>query len=250
MEEAPVLIHLHGVPEYVTYSYVVMLILALSALLVRRRLQLVPRGMQNVLEVAVESLLKIVDATMGKDGERYFPLIATLGLFILLSNLLGLIPGFMSPTSNLNTTAACAIIVFFIYNYEGIRVHGLGAYLKHFMGPMPLLAPLMFPIEIISHLARPLSLSMRLFGNIFGEDKVLFILFLLVPFFVPLPMMAFAIFTSFLQAFVFMLLSMIYIGGAIEHAHEPAEHVAEGSYVDAMSHIEETSEEAMKTTRF
>lgn len=250
MEEAPVLIHLHGVPEYVTYSYVVMLILALSALLVRRRLQLVPRGMQNVLEVAVESLLKIVDATMGKDGERYFPLIATLGLFILLSNLLGLIPGFMSPTSNLNTTAACAVIVFFIYNYEGIRVHGLGAYLKHFMGPMPLLAPLMFPIEIISHLARPLSLSMRLFGNIFGEDKVLFILFLLVPFFVPLPMMAFAIFTSFLQAFVFMLLSMIYIGGAIEHAHDPSEHVAEGSYVDAMSHIEGTSEEALKTTRF
>lgn len=250
MEEAPLLIHISGVPEYVTYTYVVMLVLGLTSYLVRRRLRFVPTGWQNVLEVAVESLHNIVDTTMGKEGRRYFPLIATLGLFILLSNLLGLVPGFMSPTSNLNTTVACAIIVFCVYNYEGVREHGFINYMKHFMGPMPILAPLMFPIEIISHLARPLSLSMRLFGNIFGEDKVLFILFLLVPFLIPLPMMAFAIFTSFLQAFVFMLLSMIYIGGAIEHAHDKAEHVAEGSYVDSMSHIETTPEEALKTTRF
>ena len=250
MEHAPLLLHIQGVPDHVAYSYVVMLLLGVTAFLVRRRLQMVPTGWQNFLEATVESLQNIVEATMGKEGERYFPLIATLGLFILVSNLMGLVPGFVPPTGNINTTAACAIIVFFVYNYEGVRVHGLGAYIKHFMGPIPWLAPLMFPIEIISHLARPLSLAMRLFGNIFGKEMILLILFALVPFLVPLPMMAFGIFIGFLQAFVFMLLSMIYIGGAIEHAHDHTEHVAEGSYVDAMSHIEETSEEAMKSTRF
>ncbi len=138
---------------------------------------------------------------------------------LLFSNFLGLIPGFLAPTSNLNSTAAPALVVFAVYQYIGIRKHGAG-YIKHFfLGPVSWLAPLMLIIELIGHFARPLSLSMRLFGNIFGEDLVIIILFMLVPFLVPLPMFFLGLFTSALQAYVFMMLSMIYISGALEEAH-------------------------------
>ena len=155
---------------------------------------------------------------MGPEGRPFFPLIATLGLYILTSNLLGLIPGFESPTSNLNTTVSMALVVFVMTHVVGIRIHGF-KYVKHFLGPIWWLTPLMLVIELISHLARIISLSVRLFGNIMGEDKVLAVVVLLVPFLVPLPVFVLMIFTSFIQTIVFMLLAMMYIAGAMAEAH-------------------------------
>ncbi|MBI3092056.1 MAG: F0F1 ATP synthase subunit A [Candidatus Tectomicrobia bacterium] len=204
--------------EHVTYTWFLILLFLAAGLLVRRRLERVPRGAQNVFEAVVEGITSFMDTTMGHGGSRYFPLIGALAFFILLSNLMGIIPGGMSPTSNINTNAACALTVFLATHYVGFKTHGI-KYVRHFTGPIIWLAPLMMPIEIIGHLARPLSLSVRLFGNIRGEDLVIIILVSLVPLIVPLPMFFLAIFTSIIQTFVFCLLSMIYIAGAMEHAH-------------------------------
>jgi F-type H+-transporting ATPase subunit a len=146
-------------------------------------------------------------------------LIATFFIFIFFSNVFGLIPGFFSPTANINTTLACALIVFVTTHVVGIKIHGV-KYIKHFLGPIWWLAPLMLIIEIIGHFSRILSLTLRLFGNIMGEDLVLAILLMLAgQFLAPLPMMFLAVFTSFVQAFIFSLLTMLYISGAMEHAH-------------------------------
>jgi F-type H+-transporting ATPase subunit a len=146
-------------------------------------------------------------------------MIATFFIFIFFSNVFGLIPGFFYPTANINTTLACALIVFVTTHIVGIKIHG-PKYIKHFLGPIWWLAPLMLPIELIGHLSRVLSLTLRLFGNIMGEDLVLAILLMLAgQFLAPLPMMFLAVFTSFVQAFIFSLLTMLYISGAMEHAH-------------------------------
>src|SRR5438128_12106684 len=146
-----------------------MIILTGVAFMATRRLELVPRGAQNAMEVVLEQIQGMIDDVMGPQGRPYLPFIATLGLFILTANLMSLVPGLAGPTTNLNTTAACALVVFCTYHYIGIRKHGLIAYLKHFTGPVPLLLkPLMFVIEMFTHLARPLSLTVRLFGNMFG----------------------------------------------------------------------------------
>jgi F-type H+-transporting ATPase subunit a len=187
----------------------------------------------------------MIDDVIGPEGRRYLPLIATLGLFVLTGNLLSLVPGMAGPTANVNTTAACAIVVFFSYHVIGIKRQGLGNYVKHFMGPVPWLAPLMVPIELISHVARPLSLSLRLFGNMTGGHILLAIIFFLMGFqgligwafsgsavgavvggIGGVIMIAFTvgflyplkILVSFLQAFIFVMLTMLYIAGAIEHA--------------------------------
>src|SRR5207247_732847 len=140
-------------------AWLVMIILATVAFVASRNLQLVPRGAQNVLEVVLEQFNQMIDDVMGHEGRRYLPLLATLGLFILTGNLMSLVPGLAGPTGNLNTTAACALVVFVAYHAIGARKQGVLAYLKHFAGPVPLpLKPLMFVIELISHLARPLSL--------------------------------------------------------------------------------------------
>ncbi|HEU5323808.1 MAG TPA: F0F1 ATP synthase subunit A, partial [Methylomirabilota bacterium] len=167
--EHPPIVRLPGIPDHVAYTWLVMLILAAVAFLASRRVALVPRGAQNLLEVVLEQFLQLIDDVIGPEGRRYLPLIATLGLFILVGNLLGLVPGAAGPTANLNTTAACALVVFVAYHWIGVRKQGALTYLKHFTGPVPLaLKPLMFVIEIISHLARPLSLTLRLFGNMVG----------------------------------------------------------------------------------
>jgi F-type H+-transporting ATPase subunit a len=202
----------------VSYTWFIMAVLALFSFLATRRMSILPSGFQNVMEVVVEGFDNLITESMGHEGRRFFPLIATLGLYILTSNLLGLIPGFESPTSNLNTTVSMAVVVFITTHVVGIRVHGF-KYIKQFLGPIWWLTPLMLPIEIVSHLARPLSLSVRLFGNIMGEDKVLAVVVLLVPFLVPLPVFVLMIFTSFIQTIVFMLLAMMYIAGAMEGAH-------------------------------
>ena len=202
----------------VSYSWFVMGLLALFSFLATRRMSMVPGRFQNVMETILGGFDDLVTETMGPEGRKFFPLIATLGLYILASNLIGLFPGFESPTANLNTTVSVAIVVFITTHVVGIRLHGM-KYIKHFLGPIWWLTPLMVVIEIVSHLARPLSLSVRLFGNIMGEDKVLAVVVLLVPFLVPLPVFVLMIFTSFIQTVVFMLLAMMYIAGAMEEAH-------------------------------
>ncbi len=202
----------------VSYTWFIMVLLAFFSFLATRRMNILPGGFQNVMEVVVEGFDNLITESMGHEGRKFFPLIATLGLYILTSNLLGLIPGFESPTANLNTTVSMAVVVFVTTHVVGIRVHGF-KYVKQFLGPIWWLTPLMLPIEIVSHLARVISLSFRLFGNIAGEDKVLAVVVLLVPFLIPLPVFVLMIFTSFIQTIVFMLLAMMYISGAMEGAH-------------------------------
>jgi len=208
---------------HVIYSWLVIILLGVTAWLSTKKINLIPRGAQNFFEVAIEGLEDFTVGIMGEEGRPYFPLLATLFIYILTSNLLGLVPGLLSPTSNINTTLSCAVVVFIMTHYVGLKNHGL-KYVKHFTGnwegPMWIIAVIYCPIEIISHLSRVLSLTLRLFGNVMGEDLVIAILlFLAGKFFAPLPMMFMAIFTSTVQAFVFMLLSTIYISAAIEHAH-------------------------------
>ena len=208
----------HSDLNNVLNTWIVMIILIVAAVLVKNKLQMVPKGSQNFWEVVVSTLEDIVVETMGEQGRPYFALVASLGLFILMCNLIGIIPGFDSSTNNLNTTLALALVSFVTTHFVGIRTHGV-KYVKHFLGPVPWLIPLMLPIEIIGHLSRILSLSFRLFGNIMGEDLAVIILTLLVPYLVPLPMILLQVFTSFIQTLVFIMLTMMYIVGSLEEAH-------------------------------
>jgi F-type H+-transporting ATPase subunit a len=208
----------HYVPEHVAYTLFVFVLLALLSLLATRHLAVYPGKSQNVMEVILGGFDSLLNEIMGHNGRKFFPLIATLGLFILTSNLIGIIPGFESPTANINTNAAMAIVVFLSTHVVGVKEHGL-KYFKQFMGPVWWLTPLMVPIELISHISRPLSLTFRLFGNIKGEDIVLLVVLLLVPYFVPIPVFILMIFTSLVQTLVFMLLAMMYIAGAMEEGH-------------------------------
>lgn len=210
----------HLVPDYIVMSLIAALLLILFLGLATRRRHLVPTKLQSTLELIIEAFESLLIDIIGEEGKKYLPMIATIGLFILTCNLLGLVPGFMAPTSKLNVTAGCALVVFVFYHWQGIKTQGLFKYLKHLAGPIPLLAPLMLPIEIISHFSRPVSLSIRLFGNIFAEELLILIIASIIPFFLPLPFMAVAIFTSIIQAFVFVLLSCIYIAGAVAHEEE------------------------------
>ena len=210
-------LHLH-LGEHVTYTWFVMLVLILLAFAASRAVKEVPSGLQNFMEVVIGGVENLIEETMGPKGKAYFPLIASFALFILVSNLVALIPGFYPPTANLNTNFALALTVFAMTHIIGFKEHGF-SYLKHFMGPILVLAPLMFIIEIIGHLARPLSLSLRLFGNMYGHEIVLMIFFALVPFLLPVPMMLMGVLVACIQTFVFTLLAMIYIAGALEEAH-------------------------------
>jgi len=211
---------LNPLPEHYKFifvSWVVMAILVVVALLARRSLSLVPKGWQNIMETYVEGMLNFMSDLMGgKDARPYLPLIGTLFLFILFGNWIGLVPGFVASDANWNITIAPAIVVFFYYHYLGIRKHGALKYLKHFGGPVLWLSPLIFLLESIGHLARVLSLSVRLFGNIFGEESLFIVLFTLVPLLIPVPVMFLSIFFGFIQALVFTLLSIVYIALAIE----------------------------------
>lgn len=175
-----------------------------------------------LLEMLVEAVLSLMEGVMGeKNARRYFPLVGSLAVFILFSNLLGMIPGFVPPTDSLSTTLALGTIVFFATHYYGVKEHGI-AYFKHFLGPiikwyaLPLMA-LMFVIELISHLVRPCSLGVRLMGNIMGDHKVLFIFLGFGILLIPLPIMALGLVVAVVQTLVFCLLSIVYIGLAIEH---------------------------------
>jgi F-type H+-transporting ATPase subunit a len=207
------------IPPHVTYAVVVSLILLGLGMLAGKKISMVPTGAQNVFELIVGGLEDFMVEITGEEGRAFFPYICTVFLFIMTCNLIGLIPGFLSPTANINTTLSLALCTFLYTHYLGVKYHG-AKYIKHFLGPIPALAPLFLPIEIIGHFARVLSLTLRLFGNIMGEDLVLAILlFLAGMFLAPLPMMFLAVFTSVVQAFVFTLLSMMYFAGSMEHAH-------------------------------
>jgi F-type H+-transporting ATPase subunit a len=187
----------------------------------QKKMQLVPTGSQNVLEAFIGGIIAMGADTMGeKNARQYLPLIGSLALLIFVSNMIGVIPGFEAPTSNINFTLSLALMVFVYYNYVGIKLNGFINYFKHFMGPMPILAPLMFPIEIISHISRIISLSFRLFGSIRGDDMFLMVLLMLVPWLLPLP--GFFLLTAFglLQAFIFSILTYVYIAGSVMMAEE------------------------------
>ncbi len=187
-----------------------------------------PTTKQQTFEVGVEALRDMLKDLIGPKGLQHFPVIATFALLILVSNLMGFIPGLISATANLNITLALAITSFLYYNYIGIKENGVVGYLKHFMGPVALLAPLMFLIELVSHFARILSLSLRLFGNIYGEEQVGGVIGSLVPWGVPILLMPLALLASFLQTFIFIVLSMLYIAEMThhedEHGHGEAAH--------------------------
>jgi F-type H+-transporting ATPase subunit a len=204
--------------DAIIYTWFVIALLLVLSLLATKAVKTIPGGLQNFMEVVIGGIENMIVETMGEHGRPFFPLIATLAIFVLVSNLIGLVPGFFPPTANINTTAACAVIVFISTHIVGIKHHGLG-YIKHFLGPIAWLAPVMFFIEVIGHMSRPVSLTLRLFGNMNGHELVLMIFFGLAPFLVPLPMMLMGVLVSFIQAFVFMLLAMIYIQGSLEHAH-------------------------------
>lgn len=210
-------VHTH-LGDHVTHMWFVMLILILLAFLASRTIKQVPTGLQNLMEATIAGIENLIEETMGPKGKAYFPMLATFALFILVSNLIGLIPGLYPPTANLNTNAALALTVFAMTHIVGFKEHGI-SYLKHFMGPILALAPLIFVIEIIGHMARPLSLSLRLFGNMYGHEIVLMIFLALVPVLMPVPMMLMGVLIAFIQTFVFTLLAMIYIAGALEEAH-------------------------------
>lgn len=174
-----------------------------------------PGPIQHMLEFIVAGLKDLLRDIIGHEGDQYIYIIGAYTVFIFLCNIFGLFYFLQPPTSNPNTTFALSISAFLYYNYEGIRKQGLFGYLKHFMGPVLWLAPLMFIIEMIGNFARMLSLGMRLFGNIFGEHTATGIFMGLVPIVVPWPMMALGIFGALLQTFVFIMLLTVYIGGAV-----------------------------------
>ena len=257
--EHPPILTIPGVPDYILYTWVAMAILIALSFAATRHLALVPRGVQNIMEMVLEQFIALLDDVIGHEGRRYLPLVGTLGVFILTANLLGLIPGLMAPTGNLNSTVALALIVFITYHVIGARKVGLVAYLKHFAGPLLdaelfpnrvmdfafklVLVPLYFVIEVVSHLARPLSLALRLFGNMAGGHILLAVMFLLTmgmvgwtfsgsigPISLGLPgsllLIAFTswflfplkLLVALLQAFIFCMLTMVYIAGAVEEA--------------------------------
>jgi F-type H+-transporting ATPase subunit a len=223
---------LKNLPPHVSNAIIVSIILLVIVIIAYRQLKksendIVPSprfSLRNLMELIVEFLSKLISDTMGPRGTEFILIIGTLALFILFNNLSGLIPGFLPATDNTNTTFACSLTVFVMTHFYGFREHGV-KYLKHFVfinpsWPWPanaLLSILMCPIELIGHFARPLSLGLRLFGNILGDHYATAIFFSLVSLLVPLPIMILGLFVCFVQAFVFILLSMVYFSGAIAH---------------------------------
>jgi F-type H+-transporting ATPase subunit a len=207
------------IPDAAIMTLLLTLLIAILFPLAARRFdRKSPRGVQSFLEMLVSFLRELVGETIGTEGIRtYLPIIGALFVFIAMGNLFGLFYFLQPPTGSLSTTAALAVISFVYFNVQGFREKGFAGYLKHFMGPMLLIAPLFFVIEIIGTFARILSLSLRLFMNIFGEHATTGVFASLVPIVVPWPMMALGLFTALLQAYVFALLSTVYIAEAVEH---------------------------------
>lgn len=225
-------------PPHVPVAVFVAAVLCLIGYFGTRKRQRIPSGLQNALEMVVEGLERLLATQLGPHAARYVPFLISLFLFILCMNLAGLVPGFISPTANLNTTLALAIIVFLAVQFYGLTANGFWGYVRHFAGDVkgmplvfaPLVVAILFPLYIIEEVVKPLSLSVRLFGNVFGEDTVIaqFIAMgdrlpklLGIPIPIALPMFGLAIFTGFVQALVFTLLSAVYL--SLFEPHETAE---------------------------
>jgi F-type H+-transporting ATPase subunit a len=205
--------------KQVIYSWFIMLLLIVGGFLMTRKIKMVPGKGQNLAELIVGGLEDFTVGITGPEGKAFFPYIATIFLYILFSNMIGLVPGFFSPTADFNTTLSMAICTFILTHAIGIKYHGI-KYVKHFLGPIPLLAPFMLIIELIGHVARVMSLSIRLLGNIAGKETVLGILFVLAGLYLaPLPILCLGVLVSLIQALVFALLSIVYFAGAMEEAH-------------------------------
>jgi F-type H+-transporting ATPase subunit a len=202
------------IPNYLVMAALIIVFWTIVSLIVRSRLSVDnPGKLQILVEDALGALQSMLHDYVGHKGPRYLAIVATMFVFILSGNLMGLIPGLMAPTGSINVTLGCALTVAVYYHIQGLKEQGVGPYLKHFAAPpgAPIfLAPIMLPL--------------RLFGNIFGEELVILILFSIVPFLVPLPMMFLGLITASLQAFIFVLLSTIYLGGAVATEHEHHEH--------------------------
>lgn len=212
----------HGQVEVIgSHLILTAIVVLIIARLAVNKMQLVPTGTQNVMETYLQGVVSMGKDSMGeKNAKKFMPLIATLGLLIFVANMMGIVPGFESVTANINFTLSLAVLVFLYYNYLGFKENGAAKYLGHMMGPVPILAPLMFPIEIISHVSRIVSLSFRLFGSIKGDDMFTMVLLLLVPWIAPLPGFFFLFAFGVLQAFIFMILTYVYISGSVMMAEE------------------------------
>jgi F-type H+-transporting ATPase subunit a len=208
------------IADYVAMQILVAVFLLIVFLAVRARLSVDnPGGLQHIFEGLRSFVANQSDEIIGHHSEGFTPFLLTLGLFILICNLLGLIPAFDSPTATPSVPLGCALVAFVYYHVQGIKRQGPLKYAKHFTGPMPALAPLMIPIEIISHLARVLSLTIRLFANMFAGDMVTLVFFSLIPIGVPLVFLGLHIGVSLLQAYIFVLLTTVYLAGAVAEEH-------------------------------
>ena len=213
----------HGQMLFVSHLILTSVIILLIAKMATKNLRAVPTGTQNVMEAFLGGVIAMGKDVIGEEHARkYLPLIATIGLFVLINNLIGIIPGFESPTSNINITLTLALVVFVYYNFEGVKKQGAFTYFKNFvhlgeMNPIAkfLMSLLMYPIEIVSHLSRIVSLSFRLFGNIKGDDLFLWVLLMLTPWIIPITPLVLLTFMAFLQTFVFMILTYVYLAGAL-----------------------------------
>ena len=203
------------VTNTVVHTWIIMIIVSIVFIILGKNLKVRPTRFQNALEWIVETIDHLIRDMIPEKPRLFLPIVGTLTIFIASANLGGLIPGLKSPTTDLNTPLALAIVVFFSVHYYGIRRKGLLGHLKHYVEPIFIL----LPIEVASELARTMSLTFRLFGNILGEEIVIAVLFLILPVLIPVPMMLFSIFTSVIQAYVFTLLTVVYISGAVE-AHK------------------------------
>ena len=207
--------------QLIVHTIISAILAIVVARLATKNLQIVPNGCQNVMEATISGILYIgKDVANEEIARKYLTLAGSLAIFIFMGNLIGIIPGFESPTGNVNLTLTLALIVFLYYHYEGIKAQGIGHYIAHFAGPVKWLAPLMFPVEVLSHFSRIISLAFRLFGNIKGDDLFLIVLLMLAPYVFPLAGFALLTFSAFLQAFVFMVLTYVYLYGAVTGQEE------------------------------
>jgi F-type H+-transporting ATPase subunit a len=206
--------------DFVVMQLLVAAILIALFAILRSRLSVdKPGGMQHVFELIHGFVGGEAEGQVGHDGHRHVVLFETLFIFLLFSNLIGIIPGFVSPTQVIYVPVGCALLAFLYYNLVGLRKNGPVKYAKHFAGPIWWLAPLMIPIEIIGHLARPLSLTIRLFANMYAGEQVTLVFLSLTYLVVPAVFMGLHVFVGLLQAYIFVLLTMIYVAGAVEEAH-------------------------------
>jgi F-type H+-transporting ATPase subunit a len=203
-----------GIPvtNTVVATWVMIAAWSILAYLASKRMSLRPKGWQHFLEIGIEGLEGLISSTIGQPGGEFLPMIGAMMIFLVTANLLGLLPGLPSPTSDINTALALALIVFFAVHYYGIRRQGLVGYIKLLAGPV--LVGL--PMEILGHVSRTLSLSLRLFGNMIAGTVIVAVLYGIIPLFVPTVMLAFNLIFGLLQAFVFTLLAIVYIGQAVK----------------------------------